>query len=50
MIGTIVLAFNSFRFTAVIGIVAALSVGAALLAIWAPVTRWASWRCSAASG
>ncbi len=35
MIGTIVLAFNSFRFAAVIGIVAALSVGAALLAIWA---------------
>ena len=35
MIGTVVLAFNSFRFAVIIGVVAGLSVGGALLSIWA---------------
>ncbi|MEM7024522.1 MAG: efflux RND transporter permease subunit [Pseudomonadota bacterium] len=34
MIGTVVLAFNSFRYAAVIGVVAVLSVGGALLTLW----------------
>lgn len=34
MIGTVVLAFNSFRFALVIGVVAGLSVGGALLSVW----------------
>lgn len=34
MVSTVVLAFNSFRYAAVIGLVAVLSIGGALLTLW----------------
>ena len=34
MIGTVVLAFNSFRYAGIIGLVAVLSIGSALLTLW----------------
>jgi multidrug efflux pump subunit AcrB len=34
MIGTVVLAFNSFRYAGIIGLVAILSIGGALLTLW----------------